>query len=383
MSSTSCRYTKNSFFYNKGAVAHCCVQKTLFIKNDWSDIDDLNQFYNHNRKIKKVRTDLDTGIQHSACQTCWVDEEKYNSSMRTLSDNYFDSADDGIANITHVDLRLSNKCNLQCRMCNPFDSDQLDIVSKKLSKKGIRHPLEKMQPFSVDSTKVLELVTQLPNLKLIKLAGGEPFIMPEVQAFLSRLIELKKTDVTIELITNCTSAKQEIIELLKKFHRVEIICSIDGIEETIEYQRFPVKWKTVESVFSTFYNSNFHLLQIHPCIGMLNFLTLDKFFKWTEQYPTIPIGYNEIYEPSFLNFRYIPLDVRTEFLERFSNVNIFGDPKWEKFKTETMYEYLEPSKRDCKMLYEYSQKIWDSRGKYKFLELYPWAEYMITKSGKK
>ena len=131
------------------------------------------------------------------------------------------------------------------------------------------------------------------------------------------------------------------------------------------------------------YNSALNSVTLSPCVGLLNYLTLDELFKWAAHFPNASVSYNEIYDPSCLNFRYIPQHVREPFYERFAAVDMTNaDPKWQQFQKHTMYEYAEPTQDDCNMLYRYSQTVWDQRCKHKFLDLYPWAEYMIAKAVK-
>lgn len=371
-------------FYNKGDVAQCCMQESFIRKTNWSDVTNLNEFYKNNVEFAAIRQALDSGVEHPICQSCWADEHSYGSSMRTH--NTFHSNNITAFGITHVDLRLSNKCNLQCKMCNPYDSSQLAQIAKHVDKTDVHHPFYNKIPDEsvIDTNELLNLILQLPQLDTVRLAGGEPFIMPEVEEFLHTLVQLNKTDISIEIITNCTTVNNKILALLTQFKRVDIKCSIDGIGNTFEYQRYPAKWKTVEQNFMKLYNSTLHSVTLSPCVGLLNYLTLDELFKWAEHFPDASISYNEIYDPSCLNFRYIPHHVRESFYERFSAIDLKNaDPKWYQFQQHTMYEYVEPIQDDCDMLYQYTTKVWDPHSRIKFLDLYPWAEYMIAKAVKK
>lgn len=380
-----CKFTYNSFFYNKGDVAQCCMQDAPFRKTNWSDVTDLDEYYINCKEFTDIRTALDSGVEHTACSNCWADEQVYGSSMRTSNSTY--RLDDTPSfGIRHVDLRLTNKCNLQCKMCTPHDSSQLTQIAVNVDEDDTSHPLYNKIPKDepLDTDVLLNLILKLPKLESIRFAGGEPFIMPEVEEFLITLIQQGKTDISIDFITNCTSAKPKLVSILEHFKKVTIICSIDGVDDTIEYQRYPAKWPIIENNFKRLYHSKIHSVSIGPCIGMLNYLTLDKLFVWSSQYPNSPISYNEIYNPTFLNFRYIPVEARKDFYDRFSAIDLtHANAKWQQFKHTTMYETLEPSIDDCTMLYRYVTKIWDVNCKYKFLELYPWAEYMIARADKK
>lgn len=382
--SKQCKFTYNSFFYNKGDVAQCCMQDAPFRKTNWLDVTDLDEYYINCKEFTDIRTALDSGIEHDACSNCWADENVYGASMRTSNSTYM-LDDHPTFGIKHVDLRLTNKCNLQCKMCTPHDSSQLTQIAVNVDDTDVLHPFYNKIPKNetLDIDTLLNLILKLPNLESIRFAGGEPFIMPEVEEFLITLIQHGKTNVSIDFITNCTSAKTKLVSILEQFNKVTIICSIDGIKETIEYQRYPAKWPIIENNFNRLYHSKIQNVSIGPCIGLLNYLTLDELFTWAKQYPKSSISYNEIYTPSFLNFRYIPVYARKEFYERFSSIELTNaNQKWHQFKHSTMYETLEPSIDDCTMLYRYVNRIWDVDCKYKFLDLYPWAEYMIEKAEK-
>lgn len=350
------------------------MQESLMHKTDWSDVDDLNRFHRDETTLAAVREALDLGKEHPACKSCWFYESNYGSSMRTNSSTW---SEDG-EGIMFADIRLTNRCNLRCRMCFPGDSDQIANIVRELESRKISSPLAGYEmiddPASIDN--LLNRLMDLPRLKTIRLAGGEPFIMPEVRRLLSRLAEAGKTDVKIEIITNCTSADPRMLSILERFETVAITCSIDGVGETLEYQRYPSRWKTIETNFMCFYNSRFDLF-ISPCIGILNYLDLPSFFRWTRQFDVL-VFYNEIQDPSFMNFRYIPEEVRSKFYESFSSMDLGKiDQRWQVFQEETMYESAIPTEDEKRLLSEYSTKIWDHRCKVRFLDRYPWAERLL------
>lgn len=377
--SKHCKFSHHSLFYSKGQVSHCCMQKSLFKKTDWTDVSDLNEFYRNNEVLQNVKLALDYGVEHPACSSCWEYESAYNSSMRT--DNlYYTGNEDTTLGITHVDLRLTNKCNLQCKMCFPEDSDQIFNLIKELNNNGIDTPLDKYVPsqhnHNIDN--LLNGIVKLPNLKTVRLACGEPFIMPEVDEFLSKLIESQKTDITIELVSNCTSVKTKILEKLEKFKTIFIGCSIDGVGDTLEYQRYPAKWKNIESNFIKLYNSKC-IVSLTPCIGILNYLDLPRLFEWSKNF-NVWTAYNEITEPNFMNFRYIPQYARLDFYEKFSKMELhMVNPKWISFQKSIMYETLILEPNDCSLLKEYVNKIWDYKCNEKFINRYPWAEEFLNR----
>jgi MoaA/NifB/PqqE/SkfB family radical SAM enzyme len=362
----------------QGTLSNCCVQN-LDINIDWNSIDDLDEWFRESPIFKQVRRSLEAGYKIKPCKSCWIQEHNNITSRRKYKNIRFLSEKDNIT-IKKLDLRLSNKCNVQCKMCWPGNSDQILKLGKELYNNGITDLL--YNPYSkifqqTHVSKILDLALKLPNLEMITFAGGEPFIMHEVEEFLLKMVEHNKTHVKVEFITNCTVIKSSVIEVLKKFKDVTISCSIDGIGKQLEYQRYPTKWKIVEQNFKKIYNANFNVV-LTPCISMLNLTDLNNFVNWANTYPNAIVIYNEVDSPTYLNFRYVPMQERQNLIS--SNRLVNGDANWDKFFNKLIYEYVEPSLEDCKTLKEYSTKVWDYRCNIKFLDMYPWAKNIIEKS---
>lgn len=181
-----------------GRAGHCCIQNKI-TKPDWSQIDDLDAWYRRHKKMSTIRNDLDTGVRNAACASCWSMENAGLVSRRQLVTPEMPEE----VTIEKVDVRLSNKCNLQCRMCHGGSSDQIASRDKLLLAKGLANGLVvEHEPQHEHKEKLLDLIFALPNLKRITFAGGEPFIMPEVLAFLERMSSSGRTDVEVRITTN-------------------------------------------------------------------------------------------------------------------------------------------------------------------------------------
>lgn len=363
----------------KGFLSSCCVQD-LEIEVDWSKIDDLDEWFRTNKHLKRTRKKLDKGIRIPSCEGCWHQERNNFVSRRKLKNLNQSFSDE--PTIKFLDLRLGNKCNLQCKMCTISDTDQLVKLGEELHEKGITDILydPTMYVKDIPKTKVLDLALKLPNLKKIRFAGGEPFLMPEVELFLKKLVEIKKTDLNIEFITNCTAIKDKTLDLLSNFKYIQLSCSIDAVDDQLEYQRYPAKWDTIKRNFEKIYNrksDNFEV-GLTPCVGMLNLTKIHKFVEWCNQYPDVTCIFNEIDTPTYQNFRYVPMEDRKELIEASKNLKLInGDANWEKFFKKMIYQYKTPTLKECQLLKHYSEKVWDYRCNVKFLDAYPWAKYMI------
>ena len=346
----------NSFFYNKGNVSMCCLQEPLLYKDDWEGTD-LKDFY-FNRSFDKIRFDVERNIKPKECQTCWINEDNNTPSMRQQNMYYNSGNYSAFPKIKHVDLRLSNKCNLQCKMCSPSDSDQIARVMGK-------------EYETIDTSSLLDQILNLPELEVIRFAGGEPFIMPEVDEFLEKMIAKNRTNVNIEIITNCTTVRKGMIELLNKFNKVDIMASIDSVGKWLEFQRSPARWAIIERNFHMLYNSKCHV-RLVPCIGAINLLGVADFFEWANQYPRAPVTFNEIHDPDYLNFRFVPMDMRRDMIKKFKAMKLVNAmPAWTNFKEKLMYEYIKPTDDQIQRLLDRNLLVWQSPEN-QMREFFPW-----------
>lgn len=106
----------------------CCRSTRLW---DIQNIP-LRDLWNH-RKYKTVRSNLTEGVRDSHCNACWKMEDKGITSLRQSqnyerTETYAHLVDTWHRtevlpwNIPIVEFKLSNLCNLKCRMCWPKDS---------------------------------------------------------------------------------------------------------------------------------------------------------------------------------------------------------------------------------------------------------------------
>jgi hypothetical protein len=137
------------------------MQDTLHQQSSWGDVTDLNAWCNNLDEFNETRRALDAGNEHPSCESCWAYEADNIPSARTQNLYYTLDTPSTEVDIRHVDLRLSNHCNLQCKMCTPHDSDQLVKLAHELPfDNPLLNQLPKNNPEDID--KLLELVLQLP-----------------------------------------------------------------------------------------------------------------------------------------------------------------------------------------------------------------------------
>ena len=114
------------------AVAPCCMMHDTYDPetNQYNSIlpkEELtgltpHQIFHH-PKFEELRENLSNNIRDSRCLTCWNLEDKNITSHRLYTRWQF--PEEFRTDLKEIDISLSNKCNLACRMCNTGSSHQI------------------------------------------------------------------------------------------------------------------------------------------------------------------------------------------------------------------------------------------------------------------
>jgi len=373
----------------------CCIQLQshkgeLFNKQD--------NWFKTDSELVKIREEFLQDKRPSNCITCWADEDQgLVSSRHHVNKKYVNNRrntrpeDPPVLEV--IDIRLTNKCNLQCKMCYSGFSDQIakNIIAateagaigktKQSKEYWDSYQADFYKDFSnIDPVKGLfEFIMAHDTIKEIKFAGGESFLMPEIEKLMLELIDAGRTNLCIYFLTNCTTVKTSVLEILKKFDRTEIACSIDGSGKWLEYQRFPVKWNTLKRNYRKLVDHNMET-SITPCWSHLNILGMADFIKWIQsENPTNCVSYNEVTMPSYLHWELIPLQYRTELIDELDSMDLKGlDLDWNYFSIVTRL------KNNVRQITELERtelrnnvNLWDFNNDVKYRDMYPWAKELL------
>lgn len=235
-----------------GELRPCCNAYNSSFGINVKDLS-LNEIIN-NSQITALRNSFLIDSQDSACDRCWQIENIGNRSFRHVANNDESYGLKSIIpikketkisfeDIQYLDITLGNKCNLACRMCNPYSSSLLakQLIDLKL------YSGDFLLDFSRDTKdKILDLISKAVNLNTIYLLGGEPLI----NEFHDEIIELLiKTDraknISIHYSTNLQIDIEKYLDMWAQFKFVDLNISIDGSHQTYEYIRWPGKWEKV------------------------------------------------------------------------------------------------------------------------------------------
>jgi organic radical activating enzyme len=274
---------------NNGLAFPCCM----------TPLDDANQLGNVRTQplleimnsdiAKSMRANMIAGnALPKSCHRCTDKEALGMNTMRTgMVDHYLPLIQDEIANtavdgtipevkLLYWDFRFSNFCNLSCRTCSPLFSTSWDKDYTKLN----NTPPTKSPLINLEDADLFwkELELQLPYVESIHFAGGEPVIMEEHWRLIDMLIAKGLTNLELHYSTNATSLKfknRSIIDIWKKFKRVQLSLSIDGSLDAFEYVRNRGKWPETEKNLIAIKDANLDFW-IHPTVSILNIYRLTE-----------------------------------------------------------------------------------------------------------
>lgn len=208
-----------------GQAKLCCISQDRVPLQEFDQAKSLSKFV-------EIRKSVIDDQQHTNCSVCWQRESvdtnwESRRSIYQFNDFYhnLDSAKD--FQLEHLDLRWSNTCNLNCVYCSPiFSSRWAELQGKK------------------QSFRILPSVTDsdLVNLKILQMAGGEPLLIKENLDVLERLQKINP-NVNIEVTTNLTMINNNrIYDSLKQFDNVNWVVSFESTGQQFEYIRNGAKW---------------------------------------------------------------------------------------------------------------------------------------------
>lgn len=303
--------------------------------------------------------------------TCNVCDVRAKHGLRTLRDNHNDLVlSNSICSapriqpgeILHLDVNLSNVCNLKCRMCSFSRSS-----TWKMDQAELARSLDFIMPPEEFQKNLLEIdVESFPNLKVVVLKGGEPFFDKTSLLFLKKLVELGfAKNISLTVFTNGVYV-QNNIELLKKFKIVNLFFSFEGTGRLYQYIRgghhsFDEFQKNIRltaqipNIFTRFMFTPqaYNLFNISEAVE----------FVWNEinpllLYPVTEVNLasqfgNILIEPDFLAISVLPGEIRSQALQKIKKSSVSHLNFWTNFESvlsqssnsENLSKFLKYSKK--------------------------------------
>ena len=240
--------------------------------------------------------------------------------------------------VVNLHIRFGNLCNMRCVMCSPqhssmwyddwiafdyYDGEPIFKLGKyktfyllpdERGKIDIANS-EKWWQTQVWRDKFEKII---PRLRHIYFTGGEPFVVPELEQTLDKLIEADTAkEMTLRFDTNLTIINRRILEKLTKFRKVFLCISVDDTEERYTLIRNPGNWER--------FIKNLNLLKEYPgleieylssCIGIQSPYAMFRVIKLCEEY-NVKSNFRFLEGPKWLDPRYWPRGAKEEIIANF------------------------------------------------------------------
>lgn len=309
----------------------------------------LRDLWNH-RKYKTVRNNLANGVKDTHCNACWKMEQKGIISLRQSQNferlsEYAHIVDEWYRtelvpwSIPIVEFKLSNLCNLKCRMCWPkdstpwlqdwdsvkhiYDAGEQEYINGIIDSNDMRRkPV--LNLFESHAKFVRDLYEIIDDIKEFEFAGGEPLMDPLHYNMLERIKDPSK--VILKYSTNLTDLEakkgRNIVELWKKFKAVRLTISIDGYDELNAYIRHGSVWEDIKNNIAYVkkeLGDKLDYIKASTCISALNAEYLLETHDAIKEDFGIMWHTSRLQWPSFLHANVLPVDRLEKAKEKLVN----------------------------------------------------------------
>jgi sulfatase maturation enzyme AslB (radical SAM superfamily) len=179
-----------------------------------------------------------------------------------------------------------------------------------------------------------QIEDNIPNIKHVYMAGGEPMMIERHYEFLQKCIDAGQSKkMIIEYNTNMSNLPNRVLDMWTHFKQVRVGCSIDGMGDTIEYQRWPLKWNQAYKnlrKLDEYAEKNPNILAWLACtVTAYNIWHIPRFMKWklqssgftkinsTKKRPIIT--HHVAHGPKRVNVRVLPVDIKQELVDYYEH----------------------------------------------------------------
>lgn len=326
-------------------------------------------YSSHTRKI--IAANLDNGIQHPSCQTCWDLESAGKESTRQALNNKFGSIEPLPDQPRILIIKPGNTCNFACRMCNPMTSSSWYKDGYEIEKEGLpssswydsikskdevatlsfneySKTFETIRnSFNQDHAEFWDTLKKwIENVVFIDVYGGEPFLSPAMFDLLEHGVKIGASkNITIGIHTNASIYNSRYLEILSQYKTVSFNVSIDsGIPEHLEYIRHKADFDTVIENSKKFVDYFKAFPQVSMGVSLtltpLNVFYIDDAIRDIEKLTgLVPNSANIVTTPEY-DIRHLPVPVKQYLIENIKETKTVNflkqtipgcDIEWPKF----------------------------------------------------
>jgi MoaA/NifB/PqqE/SkfB family radical SAM enzyme len=335
----------------------------------------------NNEYMKSVRRTMLEGNVPASCTKCFEEEAQGVASKRIwetgtwhydeqldIEELIRETSQDGSVpyKLQYLDLRLGHTCNLKCIMCSPHDSSLWVSEHKKvypifqspLIKKQMDWTADTFNNYWHENPAFWEQVfDQIPNIKQLYFAGGEPLLIKEHKKFLEEIIRRGYAkQITLRYNTNGMLIDNKIISVWEQFKKVKVGFSLDGMEDKGHYIRYPLDWNTVEHNLKLLDNAPDNIqTNIAFAVQILNIKHVPDFIKWKLKSNFKKINFDKnaagqlmgggimsghlVWIPTWLSLRVLPKEDKQEVRKLFAELQTW---LWDNYTQDAEFWEVNP-----------------------------------------
>ena len=330
------------------ASQHPLKDTTDSVQWNWGN-SSLSDYWN-SKAMKDIRLKMLSGEKLSQCTKCYIAEDAGKSSFRQYQNDMWDNGEfdeiiesstkDGTVDELPVyfDLKLSNLCNLKCRMCEGTASSEIHKETLQLQQE-FPEEVEKYPKLSttrvkpgnnsawVDNPRVWdELRDRLPYIRRIEATGGEPTLIQPLHDILHECVDKGyASNIGLSVITNLTNTKESFTDVIQKFKSTWLNGSTDGVGKVQEYIRFPSKWESIKKNMLKYANLEETLgtdkfgFSLICTVQLYNILYIDEFIIFLLE-NNMRMNLSYLNQPDFLSTAILPVELRDIAIAKLENI---------------------------------------------------------------
>lgn len=292
----------------------CCIYSD-------SLADNLEDYLN-SPELKKLKSDFGKGHRPKGCQQCWNDEDAGHPSKRTRDQEHVFNDQEPADDFFVIMVAFGNSCNLACRTCGSHSST---TWIKEEIKSGKEVEIFSHNRFYQEKTFMDEIKKISKNVRHVYFMGGESLLagIDEHLDYLDHLIERSAGEIHLHYTTNATVIPNEKFwNRWKKFKKVDIQLSIDGIYEHFDYTRWPATWTEVSQNIKRYQDlasgQDNIKLTIGHVVSIFTVYYFPEFFKWCLQNKLKDPFISLLKYPRHYDIRSLPLKVKDKVRQKLS-----------------------------------------------------------------
>ena len=205
------------------------------------------------------------------CMRCQHTEKVKGESVRTKSIERHKVLKNRRDNYLVVGGVLDNVCNSACQTCNSTLSTKIGSLESK----------------TYEKTNNIDQFYNLPQNRILEVDvnGGEPTASKNYKKILANLPE---NTIIVRMNTNGSRMIKELESILSKRVMVIVTLSFDGVGDTHDYVRWPIKWKNYAKNVKAYQDlqKQFPLLRLNSwtTVSCLNVANLPNILDFTTEH---------------------------------------------------------------------------------------------------